>query len=600
MSVRRSKRVIWELWVLCCFGALVTVVTLASMLVALFHWPRWLWEPWFDQYILPQQSNYILSAIAQVLGALFALVFSMTLIAVQFVTKYTHRTMKIIFNRKMLIYMAGFASSIILPLLFLISPTKIGTTLSMVTGWAVVASLILLFLDLKKRMNIRWAIEIIKKEAITYFARKDFKETDVEENINALDSIAMGAYADKNYEVFGMATNALTELALGIESKYEKLEYDSAEERLHKSIFYRLHATVMEVINNPAAIIVLIKQLGDVGVGAIKEKTEKSCYILLDEIMFVEDKSHEKPIIELSAACEEALHQISIAAIKEPIEQKLNYCYLQSIHYSFQIYEYHMSKEWLLFLQKFLKNIIDLITIQLCNKKTTPLSMASIGCLLKFGEFFLKKGLPFFRYYTDELYRLIIQLRDNKGITLNLTWLKSLSDKIDTLGRKCLMEKNMEHEAESLFSRLADISELAWKAGYINLFKQTQLKYSSAIKVLPKVEVFNLLRTLMKQTQKLLKFKSDKLDSVWSIEIVATCIAAFKDSTGKEIVCNVNGEIMNSKRLWNESKPVLEKLRGFASLRQWKDVIRKLEELFEYGKVIDKFEDNPFSFLESL
>ena len=45
------------------------------------------------------RHKYLLSATAQVLGALFALVFSITILAAQFVTKYTQRMMKVIFHK---------------------------------------------------------------------------------------------------------------------------------------------------------------------------------------------------------------------------------------------------------------------------------------------------------------------------------------------------------------------------------------------------------------------------------------------------------------------------------------------------------------------
>lgn len=56
---------------------------------------------------LGDQNKYMLSAIAQVLAALLALVFSITLIATQFVTKYTHRTMRMVFNNRIIFYMVA-------------------------------------------------------------------------------------------------------------------------------------------------------------------------------------------------------------------------------------------------------------------------------------------------------------------------------------------------------------------------------------------------------------------------------------------------------------------------------------------------------------
>lgn len=102
--------------------------------------------------------KYLLSATAQVLAALFALVFSITLIAIQFVTKYTHRTMEVVFNNWIIFYMVIFASSVVVPLVWLIThPTWGGAIMSLVIGIIVVISLVPFFLYLRDRMKIEHA-----------------------------------------------------------------------------------------------------------------------------------------------------------------------------------------------------------------------------------------------------------------------------------------------------------------------------------------------------------------------------------------------------------------------------------------------------------
>lgn len=231
---------------------------------------EWLRDRIFTGHL---DSHYLLSATAQVLGALFALVFTITLIAVQFVTKYTHRTMKIIFNWRLIFYMAGFACSVILPLWWLLNPTELGTYISIVTGSLVVLSLILLFLDLKKRMNIGWIITCLKEEGLNAVEGKEFKKA--AENIKALDNIGMGASVDRNFEAFQAAEEALVDFLLEIEKSFKSFKKDTPGKRLHDQVHEKLLNTCEELIDNPRAPRIVIQHLGEIGANAIKYKKKK-------------------------------------------------------------------------------------------------------------------------------------------------------------------------------------------------------------------------------------------------------------------------------------------------------------------------------------
>ncbi|MBA7656571.1 hypothetical protein ES703_64497 [subsurface metagenome] len=200
---------------------------------------------------------YLLSAEAQVLGALFALVFSITLIATQFVTKYTHRTMQIIFNKWVIGYMILFAGSIIVPLACLSNPSGLGSFISFVYGSVMIILLIPFFLDLKRRMNIGWIITHLKKECINAF-----EDQKVGDNIEALDNIAMGAYGEHNYDVFALAVAALADLNLDVNQK-QLLD-----------ILGRLRETCEELIDNPRALRIIVEKLGKVGASAIEERLQ--------------------------------------------------------------------------------------------------------------------------------------------------------------------------------------------------------------------------------------------------------------------------------------------------------------------------------------
>ena len=323
---------------------LVIAIIVALNLRSLGQWLR-------TPETLSDQNKYLLSATAQVLAALFALVFSITLIATQFVTKYTHRTMQLIFNKWVIGYMIAFAAAIIIPLACLSNPTGLGAFISVAYGSVMIILLIPFFLDLKKRMNIEWILKRFVVEGLKELADPAEEEriTEVqtkakyeigryeltgvefpvnktaEEKVTAIDNIAMGAYGDKNYEVFRLAEMALLDFALKIEQKFTKLEpkrvlLKKAEE-LHKLVFRILRDTSEETKDNPRAPIIVVRHIGKKGVEAIENNgkyihTWTNAGTLLVEIDGF-PKEEKKGELAISSECAEALYNIAFNAPPE-------------------------------------------------------------------------------------------------------------------------------------------------------------------------------------------------------------------------------------------------------------------------------------------
>lgn len=367
------KQCPWELWVLFFFGTIVIAVTAGIGLIRIVGWPRCLWELLFGGYIDPQQSNYLLSATAQVLGALFALVFTITLIAVQFVTKYTHRTMKIIFNWRLIFYMAGFACSVILPLWWLLNPTELGTYISIVTGSLVVLSLILLFLDLRKRMNIGWIITYLKEEGLRALGNtkltEEKREGKAKENINALDSIAMGAYTDLNFEVFELAEEALADLLIKVGEILNQLKEDSEEKKrfskIHKSINSKLRDICWDTIDNSRAPIITVLQVERIGINAVETKDWHTETTARNIIVAVAQRCIRDTRIRLSIQCFLALFRVMgkhppKAPLADTVrgETTMQDAYIDDM---LQIYDIHLEKGWQGWLEWLLGTIVQFI-----------------------------------------------------------------------------------------------------------------------------------------------------------------------------------------------------------------------------------------------
>jgi len=393
------KQYPWELWFLFWIGIAIIAVTLGLIGLYYLRWPmlEWLRDRIFTGHL---DSHYLLSATAQVLGALFALVFSITLIAVQFVTKYTHETMKIIFNWRLIFYMGGFASSVILPLWWLLNPTELGTYISIVTGSLVVLSLILLFLDLKKRMNIKWALDYLKKRALKEVEKEPDFEREVnkpaEEKVTAIDNIAMGAYGDHNYEVFRLAEMALGSFTWELEEKCGKLEEKSTQKALHAFVSRMLRDTCKETIDNPRAPIITISHVGKVGAKAIERgllKTENAARNTIVNIAKLCDRDTR---IRLSIQCFTSLYWM-LKALKDTGKDKSAQEHL--IGKLLFIYNIHLDKGWTDWLHFLSESVIEFIpefqlfdSLEICQKIfkrvwTTAARLESKESLQRLGSY---------------------------------------------------------------------------------------------------------------------------------------------------------------------------------------------------------------------
>lgn len=307
------------------------------------------------------QNKYLLSATAQVLGALFALVFSVTLIATQLVTKYTHRTIRIIFNWKVTLYMSLFAGSVILPLWCLSNPTGIGSLISVGFGSLMVILLIPFFRDLKKRMNIEWIINYLKEEGLKAVKKKDFDEA--ERAVKALDNIEMGAYTDRNFEVFEMAAKALLNIAFQIEVKTKASKYLDQNELLDrrkkpylrlKSIFDIQNATCEEVIDNPRAPRIIIKNLGIIGEKADKKSCLRTWGASRNIVVHIANLCNKDSRERLSIDCFDANYKL-LKKLTGPNDR------FGLIDKELTIYDRHLDLKWIRWLRYLLESTLEFI-----------------------------------------------------------------------------------------------------------------------------------------------------------------------------------------------------------------------------------------------
>jgi|GEM_PF-2375399 len=565
---------------------IIIVTFLASLIIKLFGVWEWL-------YLSESQltsHRYLLSATAQLLAAIFALVFSITLIGTQFVTKYTHRTMRIIFSRRIFFYIVGFALAVIFPLWWIVTPMGIGSFLSVVIASLFVLSIPGFFVYLIRKMGIEGVIAHIKKVAIEAVRAED--ETNATAMINALDNIGMGAYTDRNFEVFDLAYRQLTKVALGIEKKSGELKEESEEKNLHDLIFEKLGSTCLEVIESKRVSTTVITLMGKIGADAIRDDKSGTWEAARDKITIVETWCKKRELMQVSASCANALHLIALNAPKEVIAPptkssesiELRTPYQMLLESQLRIHRKHLAKEWEHFIPTFIDHTFELIELQIANpwldgrEVRYPHHRLLLDHLFEFAGFALKSD---YDLWAITLFERLCKLYPKIDTCMSRNFTSALVENLDEYGKECLKAKgdraiNFYALGGWLYKQVASIAELALKQENYQLCRKSQKIYSVKISEgeLSPDHFDSLVASLIKQTRKLLKVKPKVVNEDWAIDITrALCNALTKTMPRKDTKVTVD--------LWGKIEPLGKKLLR-CSLQQknrWDQAVSNLHGL---------------------
>lgn len=165
---RRTNYTPWTLWflfsigvfTLVLFAVVAAIVILRSLKGAL---PQWEWL--FFEQDLDARNKYLLSATAQALAALFAIIFSLIAVATQSI-RYTYLALRTIFEWRIIVYMFAFAGAIVFSLLWIFNPTDPGAIMCVGVGSIFVISLPVFFIDLRRRLSIEWIIQSLLQQGL--------------------------------------------------------------------------------------------------------------------------------------------------------------------------------------------------------------------------------------------------------------------------------------------------------------------------------------------------------------------------------------------------------------------------------------------------
>ncbi len=210
----------------------------------------------FPDVAINDNTSYLLSAIAQSLAAILALVFTISLIVAQLSSRYSHRTIVHFFDRWTIAFIILYITGIMLPifLLFADSPHLGATKACVVVAAVCLCLLVPYFLRFRQRLDPDYAISEMSREAIEQLRNRIDTEP---KPVATIDNFVMSAFSSHDYDTFGAGVDAIAKLAM--------YAYENGNDDVGKSILHRLRQIGSVTMDNPKAPIQVLTSLSDIG-----------------------------------------------------------------------------------------------------------------------------------------------------------------------------------------------------------------------------------------------------------------------------------------------------------------------------------------------
>lgn len=292
-----------------------TKALLVFLPIGLAVWGVWVC-PKLD--ILPSiaindNTPYLLSAVAQSLAAVLALVFTISLIAAQLSSRYSYRILAGFFDKLTIGYIVLFIIAVILPFSLLAEPCLNGVKASLVLAGVCLFLLVPYFLGFQEKLAPEHMLRNLQKAAVKQLLTDVSREP---KEVVTIENIVMSAFALKDYDTFHRGVSGLADLA------YEagELDFNDAApgpqtgifdqfleqaSQTHIVIYHRLRdialvtmedaiapKKVLMALRNNGIIAVdmvlkkiaqeSIQQLGELGVEAAKKGRENIAFYAVD------------------------------------------------------------------------------------------------------------------------------------------------------------------------------------------------------------------------------------------------------------------------------------------------------------------------------
>jgi hypothetical protein len=204
--------------------------------------------------------NYILSSISQGLAALFALIFTISLVAAQMSVKYSARMIKGFFSWQIIIYMILYILGITFPLIGMKVGEEWTVNISIGLAGTCVILLVPYYLDFRNRLDPEKFLEKLAKKIIEELENKN----EIPEEIKTMENIIMAAFSEKDYDTF----------KIGIKGMGDILLY-SSNKRID-SILIRFEMILNNIIENRYTFRDVINHLSKISIVLLKRNEMNS------------------------------------------------------------------------------------------------------------------------------------------------------------------------------------------------------------------------------------------------------------------------------------------------------------------------------------
>lgn len=283
-------------------------------------------------------TPFLLSAIAQSLAAVLALVFTATLIVAQLSSRYSHRVLTYFFDAYTISYILLFVIAVVLPILLLTNMYLVAIKASLILGTVCLVLLVPYFYRFRIMLTPEYLLTCTTNRALSRLRSNTAVEP---QDLATLDNIVMSAYDMRDYETFGKGIRCLVALfyeilkiewrspKTGKEITHDELRevrpFEPGYERLFglaPSVSPTRHALEMRIYNiaqavskDPIAPEQIIKALEFEAKDAIKEGRSFAAEIIMLLIQQIAEHATSKGSESYGYAAIESFEDVGLEAL---------------------------------------------------------------------------------------------------------------------------------------------------------------------------------------------------------------------------------------------------------------------------------------------
>jgi len=440
-----------------------------------------------------------------------------------------------------------------------------------------------------RKSNIDNLIFYFKEEVKKEIGKEN--EPEASDMVYSLDGIGMRALYYREYKLFAQAEARLAGLLFDIENTAGGLEEDTVAKRTHLLIQSILSSTCKEVIDNPRAPIIVLRQIKNSAVKAIKENLSVTWLAARNILVIIENLCKTDDRIIISSFCDNTLHEIALnaprAVISPPVEIKpgeskdltdllTSSPFHNLLQTELEIHRKHLKRDWMNNIPVFIEHTFELIEIQIANPWLEGPSLK-----LPHHHLLIDHLFELTKYATDKSWNMIIvdllkrisEIISNLNTEVNPMFSKSLVDNLDEFGEYCLKVKENDKTQWYIFrgriyEKIAAIADTAISQGNYDLCLKAQAVYS---KTIIKGNVYqeiltSLISSLVSQTKSLLTTQQLIYNNHLAFTTITTISSYLSSGIKKEHA------VIDT--FWQDVKPVVD---GFIKLclegEIWKETI---------------------------